>query len=95
MRERAGFRSHRHCGNMYNWLSYRTVGDSSLLCTFHNVCLLIFGSESCDPGGLSLVIHEHFVQDDMLIFDFNEMIHSRVFMIYTDIKVFVFNIELY
>ena len=88
-----GFRSSRHCGNLYNQLLYEVVGNSvyrmweschltlpysvngfihaGIACYahFYNVCLLVFDSEYCGAGGLSLIFipcfftkHEHLLK---------------------------------
>ena len=46
---KVGFRSSRHCGNVYNWLSYGVVGNS--VCRTWESCTLAF------PCPVNRVIH--------------------------------------
>ncbi len=49
-KECVGFRSSRHCGNVYNWLSYGVVGNS--VCRMWESCTLAF------PCAVNRVIHD-------------------------------------
>ncbi len=49
-KECVGFRSSRHCGNVYNWLSNGVVGNS--VCRMWESCTLAF------PCAVNRVIHD-------------------------------------
>lgn len=50
MKDRVGFRSRWHCGNVYNWLSYGVVGSS--VYRMWESCTLAF------PFAVNRVIHD-------------------------------------
>ena len=68
MKDSVGFRSSRHCGNVYNWLSYGIVGNS--VCSMWESCTLAF------PCAVNRVIHDsiacyaHFHNACLLVFSF-------------------------
>ena len=49
-KECVGFRSSRHCGNVYNWLSYGVVGNS--------VCRTWESGSFAFPCAVNRVIHD-------------------------------------
>ena len=68
MKDSEGFRSSRHCGNVYNWLSYGVVGNS--------VCRTWESGSFAFPCAVNRVIHDgiacyaHFHNACLLVFGF-------------------------